>query len=201
MWVACSLPLQVPPVKPVVVTIANHAAFGNGPPPFTQTVNLPSGQWADVVLDVTGSASEIVYEPLPVDDPMQLWRAGPGCETGPIAPHPTQPDTVWGACKGQFSRMSLRTGQEQQFWIGAQSLYGNANRDLLYRRDEHLERSGSSLGKRGKNASGWRSLLLPRAPSGARAQWRPDGRAGRSPADFTGCSGCCEALARTSAAA
>ena len=30
-------------------------------------------------------------------------------------------------CKGQFSRMSLRTGQEQQYWIGAQSLYGNAN--------------------------------------------------------------------------
>ena len=38
---------------------------------------------------------------------------------------PTNPDTVYGSCKGQFSRMSLRTGQEKQYWVGAQSLYGN----------------------------------------------------------------------------
>src|SRR5438067_5546567 len=48
-------------------------------------------------------------------------------------PHPTNPDTVYGSCKGQFSRMSLRTGQEKQYWVGAQSLYGNANADLKYR--------------------------------------------------------------------
>ena len=68
-----------------------------------------------------------------LDDPIQSWRQGPGCETGPIIPHRTNPDTVYGGCKGQFSRMSLRTGQEQQYWVGAQSLYGNANQDLLYR--------------------------------------------------------------------
>ncbi|HEU4643366.1 MAG TPA: hypothetical protein VFS44_13000 [Gemmatimonadaceae bacterium] len=61
------------------------------------------------------------------------WRTGPGCETGPIMPHPTNPDTVYGSCKGQFSRMSLRTGQEKQYWVGAQSLYGNPARDLIYR--------------------------------------------------------------------
>ena len=61
------------------------------------------------------------------------WRNGPGCETGPIMPHPTNPDTVYGSCKGQFSRMSLRTGQEKQYWVGAQSLYGNVAADLLYR--------------------------------------------------------------------
>ena len=61
------------------------------------------------------------------------WRTGPGCETGPIMPHPTNPDTVYGSCKGQFSRMSLRTGQEKQYWVGAQSLYGNVPADLLYR--------------------------------------------------------------------
>ena len=48
-------------------------------------------------------------------------------------PHPTNPDTVYGSCKGQFSRMSLRTGQEKNYWIGAQSLYGNAGEDLIYR--------------------------------------------------------------------
>ncbi|HEU5175674.1 MAG TPA: hypothetical protein VFT96_13040 [Gemmatimonadaceae bacterium] len=69
----------------------------------------------------------------PPDDPMQSWRQGPGCETGPIMPHPTNPDTVYGSCKGQYSRMSLRTGQEKQYWIGAQSLYGNPGKDLIYR--------------------------------------------------------------------
>lgn len=67
------------------------------------------------------------------DDPMQLWRQGPGCETGPLMPHPVHPDTVYGSCKGQYSRMSLRTGQEKQYWVGAQSLYGNPGTALIYR--------------------------------------------------------------------
>jgi len=61
------------------------------------------------------------------------WRAGPGCETGPIMPHPTNPDTVYASCKGQYSRMSLRTGQEKQYWVGAQSLYSNPGKDLIFR--------------------------------------------------------------------
>lgn len=69
----------------------------------------------------------------PVDDPMQLWRVGPGCETGPIIPHPVNPDTVYGACKGQFSRTDLRTGQEQNYWVGAQYLYGFRPNELKYR--------------------------------------------------------------------
>ncbi|MEO7712461.1 MAG: hypothetical protein ABIV10_06035 [Gemmatimonadaceae bacterium] len=82
--------------------------------------------------------STLIVPSLPVgsaglDDPIQSWRQGPGCETGPIIPHRTNPDTVFGSCKGQFSRMSLRSGQEQQSWVGAQSLYGNAASDLLYR--------------------------------------------------------------------
>jgi len=48
-------------------------------------------------------------------------------------PHPINPDTVYGSCKGQFSRMSLKTGQEKHYWVGAQSLYGNAGKDLIYR--------------------------------------------------------------------
>ena len=67
------------------------------------------------------------------DSPMQEWMAGPGCETGPIMPHRTNPDTVYGACKGQFSRMSMRTGQEQPYWNGGQSLYGNAGKDMILR--------------------------------------------------------------------
>ncbi|MDP9348813.1 MAG: hypothetical protein M3P24_06690, partial [Gemmatimonadota bacterium] len=82
--------------------------------------------------------STLIVQSLPLsssapDDPMQTWRQGPGCETGPIIPHPTQPDTVYGACKGLFSRGSLRSGQEKQYWVGAQSLYGLPGRELIYR--------------------------------------------------------------------
>lgn len=73
-----------------------------------------------------------VTDSLP-DDPIQSWRTGPGCETGPIFPHLTNPDTVYGSCKGQFSRLSLRTGQEKRYWVGAQSIYGMPGKDLIYR--------------------------------------------------------------------
>jgi photosystem II stability/assembly factor-like uncharacterized protein len=68
-------------------------------------------------------------------DPFNLtdWRAGPGCETGPIMPKPDNPNIVYGSCKGQYGVMDLKTGQEQNYWIGAQSLYGNPASDLIYR--------------------------------------------------------------------
>jgi hypothetical protein len=61
------------------------------------------------------------------------FRSGPGCETGPIIPHPTNPDTVYGSCKGQYEWMNLKTGLTKQYWIGAQSLYGNDAKDLNLR--------------------------------------------------------------------
>ncbi len=82
--------------------------------------------------------NELILPSLPttaksLDDPIQAWTPGPGCETGPVMPNPANPDTVYGGCKGQFSRMSLRTGQEKQYWIGDQSLYGNPGKDLIFR--------------------------------------------------------------------
>ncbi len=61
------------------------------------------------------------------------WRTGPGCETGPIMPHPRDPEIVYGSCKGQYGVMNLKTGQEKSYWIGGQSLYGNPASDLIYR--------------------------------------------------------------------
>jgi photosystem II stability/assembly factor-like uncharacterized protein len=61
------------------------------------------------------------------------WRTGPGCETGPIIPHPANPEIVYGSCKGQYGVMNLKTGQEKSYWIGGQSLYGNPASDLIYR--------------------------------------------------------------------
>src|SRR3954462_2139910 len=70
-----------------------------------------------------------------VADPFTLsdWRNGPGCETGPIMPYPKNPDIVYGSCKGQYGVMDLKTGQEKNYWVGAQSLYGNPASDLIYR--------------------------------------------------------------------
>jgi photosystem II stability/assembly factor-like uncharacterized protein len=61
------------------------------------------------------------------------WRTGPGCETGPIMPYPGNPTIVYGSCKGQYGVMNLKTGQEKNYWLGAQSLYGNPASDLIYR--------------------------------------------------------------------
>jgi photosystem II stability/assembly factor-like uncharacterized protein len=85
---------------------------------------LYGAQQDDSTVIITSQA-----DPFARDD----WRGGPGCETGPIIPHPHNPDIVYGSCKGQYSVMNLKTGQEKNYWIGAQSLYGNPARDLIYR--------------------------------------------------------------------
>jgi photosystem II stability/assembly factor-like uncharacterized protein len=120
----------------------------NGGASWSSQENQPTAEIYQVAVDdqypyrVYGAQQDqggtLIMTSLPVssaglDDPIQGWRQGPGCETGPSMPHRTNPDTVYGSCKGQFSRLSLRTGQEKQYWVGAQSLYGNANADLKYR--------------------------------------------------------------------
>ncbi|HEX6630838.1 MAG TPA: hypothetical protein VF048_07090, partial [Gemmatimonadaceae bacterium] len=55
---------------------------------------------------------------------MQQWEYGAGCETGPLMPNPSDPNIVYGSCKGQFGRVNLTTGQEKQYWVGGQYLYG-----------------------------------------------------------------------------
>jgi photosystem II stability/assembly factor-like uncharacterized protein len=63
----------------------------------------------------------------------QDFRVGPGCETGPIMPDNTDPDIVYGGCKGQFSVQDMNTHDEKQYWVGAESLYGNGGGTLIYR--------------------------------------------------------------------
>jgi hypothetical protein len=63
----------------------------------------------------------------------QDFRVGPGCETGPIIPDKDDPEIVYGGCKGQFSRQNINTTDEERYWVGAESLYGNAGSELMYR--------------------------------------------------------------------
>ena len=78
-------------------------------------------------------ASTVIVPSQPFAGLTEPFESGPGCETGPIIPHPKNPQIVYGACKGQFSRMFMNTRQEQNYWVGGQSLYGNDAKDLILR--------------------------------------------------------------------
>lgn len=142
--------LWINPNVPDIMVQANDGGVNvtlNGGRTWSTQYNQPTAEIYQVAVDdqfpyrlygAQQDNSTLIVPSLPLssgtpDSPMQEWRSGPGCETGPIIPHPVNPDTVYGSCKGQFSRMSLRTGQEKRYWVGGQSLYGNPGKDLIYR--------------------------------------------------------------------
>lgn len=61
------------------------------------------------------------------------WREIGGCETGPSVPKPGDPDIIYSSCKGRFGRFSMRTGQEKQYYVGAENLYGTNPAELDFR--------------------------------------------------------------------
>jgi photosystem II stability/assembly factor-like uncharacterized protein len=106
--------------------------------------NQPTAEIYQVALDnqypyrVYGAQQDqggtLIVPSLPLGTGMaEEWRVGPGCETGPVIPNRTNPDVVYGSCKGQFSRMNMKTGEERQYWVGGESLYGNGGATLIYR--------------------------------------------------------------------
>ncbi|HZR24551.1 MAG TPA: hypothetical protein VFA59_13235 [Vicinamibacterales bacterium] len=66
------------------------------------------------------------------DDPRQLWIPLPGCESGQVRPIPSG-KIVYGDCKGEFGRMNMATGQEQNYWINPQQRYGKEPQNMMYR--------------------------------------------------------------------
>jgi photosystem II stability/assembly factor-like uncharacterized protein len=109
---------------------------------WSTLMNQPTGEfygvWTDDQFPYKLYAAQQDDDTVIIDsnaDPYNLsdWRRGPGCETGPIMPYPRDPDIVYGSCKGQYGVMDLKTGQERNYWVGAQSLYGNPAKDLIYR--------------------------------------------------------------------
>ncbi|MFA6165150.1 MAG: hypothetical protein WC700_00905 [Gemmatimonadaceae bacterium] len=142
--------LWINPTNPQLMVQANDGGATvtlNGGRTWSTIYNQPTAEIYQVYVDnqfpyrlygAQQDNSTLIVPSLPLssgrpDSPMQEWRTGPGCETGPIFPHLTNPDTVYGSCKGQFSRLRIRSGAEKQYWVGAQSLYGNATKDLIYR--------------------------------------------------------------------
>ena len=66
------------------------------------------------------------------DDPRQLWVPSPGCESGQVRPTPSG-KIVYGDCKGEFARMNVETGQQQEYWINPQQRYGKNPKDMMFR--------------------------------------------------------------------
>jgi photosystem II stability/assembly factor-like uncharacterized protein len=56
-----------------------------------------------------------------------------GCETGPAVPKPGNHNIVYANCKGRFGVYNKITGVEQQYYVGAESLYGFNPKDMKYR--------------------------------------------------------------------
>lgn len=65
--------------------------------------------------------------------PEGWWHAIGGCETGPVVPNPEDPTIVYANCKGRFGRYSRETGQEKNYYVGAQYMYGRNPAELEYR--------------------------------------------------------------------
>ncbi len=61
------------------------------------------------------------------------WESHGGCETGPAVPKPGDPNIVYANCKGRFGLYNRRTGQEQQYYVGFENLYGANPADLMFR--------------------------------------------------------------------
>ncbi len=119
----------------------------NGGRTWSTIYNQPTAEIYQVAVDnqfpylVYGAQqdnSTLIVPSLPptmerVDDPIQLWRTGPGCETGPIMPSPLNPQIVYGVCKGEFYRTNFATGQTASYWVHPQNRYGHNPKDILNR--------------------------------------------------------------------
>ena len=68
----------------------------------------------------------------PIGQPAQTWLQASGCETGQIWPTPDG-KIVCGACKGEFGRYNVETGQEKHYWVYPQKRYGKNPEDMRFR--------------------------------------------------------------------
>lgn len=99
-------PVQVPPTKPVVVTIADNASFGNAPPPATSTVTLPKGDWSTVVLDITGSERGRQYDRL-----LNVYDGATQIFLG-VTPEPTAAGITWHVSKDVTGYLPILKGTQ-----------------------------------------------------------------------------------------
>lgn len=97
-------PVKVPSTRPVTVTIADKAPFGNAPSPYSSTVTLPKGRWATVVLDITGSEQGRQYDRL-----LDVYDGAEQIFLG-VTPEPTAAGITWHVTKDVTGYLPLLNG-------------------------------------------------------------------------------------------
>jgi Peptide N-acetyl-beta-D-glucosaminyl asparaginase amidase A len=102
--VSLDAPVRVPRTRPVVVTVADNAQFGNGPAPYQSTVSLPKGDWSMVVMDVTGTEQGRQYDRLAevYDGATQIFLG--------VTPEPTPAGITWHVQKDITGYLPLLSG-------------------------------------------------------------------------------------------
>ena len=105
---------------------------------WSSQMNQPTaeiyGVWLDDAVSVqalrraAGQHDGDHLEPGGSDEPRRLATSVRAARPGRSCRIRSNPDIVYGSCKGQYGVMILKTGQEKNYWIGAQSLYGNPAR-------------------------------------------------------------------------
>ena len=89
-------------------------------------------QYPYLVYGAQQDNTTVIVPSLPLGDG-QEFRVGPGCETGPIMPDMNQSgDCVW-RLQRPVQPAEHDTSDEERYWVGAESLYGNGGETLTYR--------------------------------------------------------------------
>ena len=90
----------------------------------------PRGEEPDGVPHPGGQVNDAAWGP---DNPRQLWVPSPGCESGQVRPTPSG-KIVYGDCKGEFARMNVETGQQQEGpRSNPQQRYGKNPKEMILR--------------------------------------------------------------------
>jgi photosystem II stability/assembly factor-like uncharacterized protein len=98
------------------VTVDNQFPYRvYGPQQDNSTITVPSWFSADI-------------------SPEQYWHSIGGCETGPVAMDPDNPDLIYSGCYGGvIDRWDARTGEERNIMVYPQMQLGSPAEDLQYR--------------------------------------------------------------------
>ncbi|MFQ5691180.1 MAG: glycosyl hydrolase [Gemmatimonadota bacterium] len=139
--------LWIDPVHPDIWIQSNDGGANvtlNGGRTWSTQLNQPTGEFYTVVTD--DRFPYRVYAPQQDNTTIGLpsritggltdqanWVEAAGCETGPIAVDPRDPNVTYGGCQGQISRHDARTGQTRAIWEYPQEYHGRANAELVLR--------------------------------------------------------------------
>jgi photosystem II stability/assembly factor-like uncharacterized protein len=140
--------LWINPDNPQIMVEGNDGGANvsvNGGKSWSTQLNQPTAEFYSVVVDdqfpyriyAPQQDNSTISIPSRISGgitPSEKWYSVGGCETGPIAVKPDNPDIVYAGCYGgRVSEWNKKTGQSRQIMRYPQLQLGQAERDLKYR--------------------------------------------------------------------